>query len=45
MRQITPKEEEMFLQGQIDEKEYLEMNGRELKDFYEKFCFVNRMTE
>jgi len=45
MRRITPREEEMFLLGELDDKQYLEMSGKDLKYYYEKFCFLNRLTE
>jgi hypothetical protein len=33
------------LDGELDEDENLEIGEKELKNLYEKFCFLNHYTE
>ena len=40
-RPATKDEMEKFLDGELDEKELLSIKEKELKNFYEKFCFLN----
>lgn len=40
-RVASPTEETLFLKGELDEEFYLSIKEKELKNLYEKFCFLN----
>lgn len=40
-REATDEEEKKFIDNELDESELLSIKEKELKNYYEKFCFLN----